>query len=291
MNKKIYALLLSMILLLTSAAPVSAASTHLSKSKITIGVSQNYTLKLSNNKKKLRWSSSKRSVATVNSKGKVTGKKKGTAVITATVGKSKYKCTITVKKPVMSKSKLSLNTGMSCTLKILYNNKKVKWSSNKKSVATVSSKGKVTAKKTGTATITASIGKTKYKCNVTVNSHTHKWVDVTKTINHPAVTHQEDIFETKAICVKDAWTEYKTVPAGAECVQCGYRTKDPNDMGYHCFENAHSSHNIEETQTIYHDAVYEDKKVKTGTKTIIDKAAWTEKKVTGQKCSICGKTK
>ena len=41
--------------------------------------------------------------------------------------------------------------------------KKVKWKSSNKKVATVSKKGVVTAKKSGTATITAKIGKKKYK--------------------------------------------------------------------------------------------------------------------------------
>ena len=53
-------------------------------------------------------------------------------------------------------------------LKISGTTKSVKWSSSKKKVATVSKTGKVTAKKPGKATITAKIGKKKYKCVVTV---------------------------------------------------------------------------------------------------------------------------
>jgi hypothetical protein len=44
----------------------------------------------------------------------------------------------------------------------------VKWTSSKKSVATVSSKGVVKAKKKGTATITAKVSGKKYTCKVTV---------------------------------------------------------------------------------------------------------------------------
>ena len=36
---------------------------------------------------------------------------------------------------------------------------------------------------------------------------------------------------------------------------------------------------------------YETQRVKVGTKTVVDKAAWTETVVTGQKCSFCGETK
>jgi hypothetical protein len=46
---------------------------------------------------------------------------------------------------------------------------KVKWSSSDKAVATVSKKGKVTAKKVGTATVTATYKKKNYTCKITVN--------------------------------------------------------------------------------------------------------------------------
>lgn len=122
-------------------------------------------------------------------------------------------------------------------------------------------------------------------------SHTHTWVNVTKTVNHPAETHQEDVYEDRQVKVKDAWDEQVRVDAGAECRQCGYRTTNPDDMTMHCLEYGHSSHNISEYKTVHHDAVYETQRVKTGTKTVVDKAAWTETVVTGQKCSFCGETK
>lgn len=122
-------------------------------------------------------------------------------------------------------------------------------------------------------------------------SHTHTWVNVTKTVNHPAETHQEDVYEDRQVKVKDAWDEQVRVDAGAECRQCGYRTTNPDDMTMHCLEYGHSSHNISEYKTVHHDAVYETQRVKTGTKTVVDKAAWAETVVTGQKCSSCGETK
>lgn len=122
-------------------------------------------------------------------------------------------------------------------------------------------------------------------------SHTHTWVNITKTVNHPAVTHQEDVYENRQVKVKDAWDEQVRVDAGAECRQCGYRTTNPDDMTMHCLEYGHSSHNISEYKTVHHDAVYETQRVKVGTRTVTDKAAWTETVVTGQKCSSCGKRK
>lgn len=122
-------------------------------------------------------------------------------------------------------------------------------------------------------------------------AHKHNWVNVTKTVNHPAETHQEDVYEDRQVKVEDAWDEQVRVDAGAECRQCGYRTTNPDDMDMHCLEYGHSSHNISEYKTVHHDAVYETQRVKTGTKTVVDKAAWTETVVTGQKCSFCGETK
>ncbi|MBQ5473642.1 MAG: Ig-like domain-containing protein, partial [Lachnospiraceae bacterium] len=66
-----------------------------------------------------------------------------------------------------------LYEGKSTTLTVKKGSKKVsgvKWSTSNKKVATVSSKGKVTAKKKGTATITAKVSKKSYKCKVTVKA-------------------------------------------------------------------------------------------------------------------------
>ncbi|MGN1167441.1 MAG: Ig-like domain-containing protein [Lachnospiraceae bacterium] len=68
----------------------------------------------------------------------------------------------------LNKSKASLVKGQTTQLKVQGTKKKVKWTSSKKSVATVSSKGKVTAKRKGKVTITAKIGKRKYTCKITV---------------------------------------------------------------------------------------------------------------------------
>lgn len=93
--KKTSVLLFALILVVCMTLPVSAAS--ISKKKVTICTGQTIQLKVNGVKKKARWTSSNKSVATVTSKGKVTAKKKGKAVITARIGNKKYKCTITVK--------------------------------------------------------------------------------------------------------------------------------------------------------------------------------------------------
>lgn len=122
-------------------------------------------------------------------------------------------------------------------------------------------------------------------------AHKHNWVNVTKTVNHPAETHQEDVYEDRQVKVKDAWDEQVKTGTAQECRQCGFRTTDGDAMTEHMLENGHSCHTVYTYETVHHDAVYETQRVKVGTKTVVDKAAWTETVVTGQKCSSCGETK
>lgn len=122
-------------------------------------------------------------------------------------------------------------------------------------------------------------------------SHTHTWVNVTKTVNHPAETHQEDVYENRQVKVKDAWDENVYVKTEKICRQCGFRTSNPSEMTEHMLEYGHSCHSQDIYKTVHHDAVYETQRVKVGTRTVTDKAAWTETVVIGQKCSSCGKRK
>ena len=83
------------------------------------------------------------------------------------------------KKIYLSKKSVKLNKGQ--TLKLVLKNakaSKVKWTTSKKKVATVSKKGVVKAKNKGKATITAKYKGKKYKCKITVkkNSMTRKQV-------------------------------------------------------------------------------------------------------------------
>lgn len=77
----------------------AASKIKINKTKATITKGDTLQLKITGTKKKAKWSSSKKSVATVSNKGKVTGKSTGTASITAKVGEKKYTCKVTVKKP------------------------------------------------------------------------------------------------------------------------------------------------------------------------------------------------
>lgn len=71
--------------------------------------------------------------------------------------------------PKISAKSKTLAAGKSFALKVKGEKGKIKWSSTNRKVATVTSKGKVTARKMGTAKIRAKVGKRTYTCKVKVN--------------------------------------------------------------------------------------------------------------------------
>lgn len=162
---RIFTLLALLVALAVMTMTVSAEpETALSKTKLTLFRGKTAQLSVSGTESTVKWSSSKKSVATVNKKGKVTAKKKGTAVITAKVDGVKYRCKVTVKQLVTSvklnQKKVTITEGKTYTLKATVkptnaNNRAVAWSSSDPSVVTVSAKGKLKAVGPGTATITA----------------------------------------------------------------------------------------------------------------------------------------
>ena len=138
--------------------------------------------------KKLKWTTSNSKIATVNQSGKITAKGRGYATIKvmALDGSNKYATIkVTVKQSVTS-VKLSRNSAIlkvkgkakqkTVTLKATAypknaNVKSVKWTTSKSKIATVNSKGKVTAKKKGTCFIYATAkdgSKKSAKCKITV---------------------------------------------------------------------------------------------------------------------------
>ena len=139
--------------------------------------------------KTVTWSTSDATVATV-SNGVVTAKKVGTATITAKAGDKSATCEITVvATPVTSvtlnKTSASVKAGETVTLTATVKpddatDKTVTWSTSDATVATVSN-GVVTAKKVGTATITAKAGDKSATCEITVVSTPVTAVTLNKT--------------------------------------------------------------------------------------------------------------
>jgi len=204
MEKRKISIIFCLILifsLLVSTSTVNAASENLNYKNITIYVGQTKTLKIKNTTKKVIWSSKNKSIATVNSKGVVTAKKVGTTTIIAKVNGKTFKCKVTIPKEKLNKASTTICKNQTTTLKVNNNIKKVAWSTNNKSIATVNSKGVVTGKKAGTATITAKVNGKTLKCKVTITEHSYKTISI-----------------KKATCTTNG---YKKL----ECKKCGYDYK------------------------------------------------------------------
>ena len=159
---------LMMVLMSINPVNVSAATTY----KKTMYVKSTYLHPM----RGCKWSSSNKSVASVSSKGMIKALKPGTATIQAKKGKTvKYRLKVTVKKkPVFSTFDRSMYTGDSLTLKVTNAPGKLTWKSSNKNVATINSKGKVVAKRTGKTRISVSSGRWKASCNVKVVDKKYK---------------------------------------------------------------------------------------------------------------------
>ena len=103
----------------------------------------------------------------------------------------------------LNKTSLYLSQGTTYTLKVEGSTKDVKWKSLDKSIATVSSKGKVKAVKVGKTTITATIGKNTYKCSLKVVKKLSK-ADFNKT----GYKFNDKIGENLTGYVNDKWDEW-----------------------------------------------------------------------------------
>jgi uncharacterized protein YjdB len=126
-----------------------------------------------------KYSSSKKSVATVDKAGVITALKKGTTTITVKAGNKTQKFKVTVgtvlpKKITLNKKSVSIKAKAITKLTVKWSPTKaspktVTWTSSNKRVATVDKNGKVKGVKKGKCTITATTwnGKT-VKCSVTV---------------------------------------------------------------------------------------------------------------------------
>ena len=158
--KKLLTRLFIAMLILTFTPTMNTqakAKIKLNKTKISLQRGKTYTLKVKGTKKKVKWSSNKKTIATVTRKGKVTAQKQGTAVITASCGEYKATCKITVKNPSLKLSKSSATVKVGKTTNISAKatpSGKVTYKSSNSKIATVSSKGVVKGKKKGTAKIT-----------------------------------------------------------------------------------------------------------------------------------------
>ena len=165
---------------------VEAASRKLSSTKVSVmtGEKSKITLKgvSSKKKKSVKWKSNSKNLVVSYSKKDTRSatfyaRKAGTYKVTATYGKKTYVAVVKASKKGMNVTSRTLDKGQKYTLKFKGVKGKAKWSSSKKSVVTVKAakNGKsavITAKKPGSATITATVGKKKLVCVVKVKGTT-----------------------------------------------------------------------------------------------------------------------
>lgn len=161
---------------------VEAASRKLSSTKVSVmtGEKSKITLKgvSSKKKKSVKWKSNSKNLVVSYSKKDTRSatfyaRKAGTYKVTATYGKKTYVAVVKASKKGMKVTSRTLDKGQKYTLKLKGVKGRAKWSSSKKSVVTVKTikNGKsavITAKKPGSATITATVGEKKLVCVVKV---------------------------------------------------------------------------------------------------------------------------
>ncbi len=215
-------------------------SVKLNISSTTRGIGDTYQLKTTitkNTQTTFRWSSSNSGIVSVDSKGKITPKKVGTAVITVKTHNGKTaKCTVRVKNAPNS-VKLNINTklrGIGDTYQfkttITKNTQTTfRWSSSNSGIVSVDSKGKITPKKVGTAVITVKThnGKTA-KCTVRVKNAPNS----VKLNTTTATKGVGDAYQLKAYITKNTLTSFRWSSSNSGIVSVNSKGKlTPKKVG------------------------------------------------------------
>ena len=218
-----------------------AATVKLNKTKATIEKTKTLTLKATVTPsdlldKNVTWKSSNTAVATVTSKGKVTGVKAGTATITciSTVSGAKATCKVTVGYVKLDQTEAVVKKGKTITLTpTVYpsslTDKSVTWTSSDTNVATVTSAGKVKGVKTGTATITCTSVATGLSTtcevlvgNVVLNKYTAN-LKKGKTVTLKATVYPTSL-EDRSVTWKSSDSKIASVTSAGKVKGIGYGT-------------------------------------------------------------------
>ncbi len=194
----VWAMIFGMIPMTTASTSDAAVKGKLNKKKATIAVGKSVTLKVKHKgSAKVTWRTSKKKVAYVSSSGKVTGRKRGKAVITAKVTKGgrskKLKCRLTVVKGAkklkvvdedgnkVKKLTIEKYDSVKLIAKISpgSSDDQVTWRSSNTDVATAAG-GTITGQYVGKSTVTASTYSGK-KVKIKVKVKAPKLTDTLKT--------------------------------------------------------------------------------------------------------------
>lgn len=124
--------------------------------------------------------------------------------------------------------------------------------------------------------VTCTEPKTCTVCGATSGSAAgHKWTNITQTVHHDEQGHYEDAEVAKSV-------------QKVKCYACSHKT-DTLEEYYSHFDGVHGNNShyllVRERYEMVDDWIYE-----TVTVWVVDKEAYTETVITGQKCDVCGKT-
>lgn len=207
----------------TFETEVTVTNPTLSAKTASMAVSTEKRLKVNGTNSKVSFTSSNSSVASVDDYGNITAYEKGSARIYATVDGIKIgPCTIAVSNPSLPNAiqeGILLSKGKTAQIKLkgLSAKSKVKYSSNKKSVATVSKSGKVKARKKGNAYITV-------------------WVDGTSMDVYVGVADKRAVAavkQAKKIISKSTYSQPKRMQQGFyDCSSLVWRSYQYTNSGY-----------------------------------------------------------
>ena len=222
----------------TSNVKVVVPATGISLDKNTLELTKNSTGKLTatvtpaDADETVTWKSSNNNVATVGDDGTVTATGKGTADITAKVGKYTATCKVTVTVPLngisINGTANKIKKGKTTQLTVVYDpedttdDKTVTWSVDDKTVAKVDKNGLVTGLKEGKAVVTAKVGTKSAAYNVDVEEVKLTSVSIPDTLtihrgesNKLIVTYNpEDTTDDKTVTWKSS--DPDSVAVGAD---------------------------------------------------------------------------
>ena len=256
--RKIRIAAMLILMVVTMLIPVEAQAAKLSKKSVTLLRGKSCTLQLKYNfhdilqGKKTIWKTSKSVVrlsAKKKSSVKVRAYKVGNTTITAKLGKKTYKCKVRVVDPTLNKRSVNLNIGGSEVLKVQGGTGTVKWKTNNSATVTVS-KGRITAKRSGTAQITATQNGKKMVCLVTVKkATTSPGKEEDKNNSKPEQPQQKKVW----VVTKEAYSAfvpvYEKIPY-IECVTCGMVFEGDNRVEEYCKHESDHLDNGEEGRYI-----------------------------------------
>ena len=182
--------LLAAILFLPHGELAQAATPKLNKTNTTLAKGKQLQLKVSGTSQKVKWSTSNKKIALVSNRGVVKAKSKGTAKITAKVGKKKLTCKVTVDVPKLEGGiRATVEAGRSIALNLTGTKGKTEWFTSDNSIAIVNQSGVVTGLREGNCRIYVHVSGTSLVCMITVTANTGPNPTINPTIPpRPTVT-------------------------------------------------------------------------------------------------------